>query len=148
MPAQQSASNHVALDPITHFIIAPVCLITFILTVVLAFHSRTTPELLLHLWLVVLAVTLLLLNFKTRVYSLKVQDRVIRLEERMRIAALLPPGEAAAATQALSTGQLIALRFASDGELPALLRATLEGNLQPKEIESRIVTWRPDYARI
>jgi hypothetical protein len=86
----------------------------------------------------------LLLTFKTRIYSLANQDRIIRLEERLRIAALVP----AADVLKLSTKQLIALRFASDAELPALVGRTLAENLDPKAIKRSIATWRPDYHRI
>jgi hypothetical protein len=81
---------------------------------------------------------------KARVYGLADQDRIIRLEERLRIAALVPGAE----VQRLSTRQLIALRFASDTELPALVRRTLAEGLDPKSIKQSIVVWRPDYHRI
>ena len=90
---------------------------------------------------------LFLLVFKTRVYALKVQDRVIRLEERLRLAALLP-----AALQPrigdLSVDQLIGLRFASDAELPGLVEKTLGGNLNRKQIKELIKNWKPDTWRV
>jgi hypothetical protein len=97
-----------------------------------------------HGWSILVAVALVLLLTKCRLYGLADQDRIIRLEERIRIAALVPAAEA----YKLSTAQLIALRFASDAELPALVYRTLAENLDPKTIKQSITTWRPDYQRI
>jgi hypothetical protein len=148
MASKQTAASHGAYDVLTHFILAPIFLINFVLAVVLAFHTNGTQDLLIGIWLVILSAAFVLLNIKTRVYSLKIQDRVIRLEERLRLTQLLPAAEAATAIAALSTKQLIGLRFASDAELPALVRATLAENLDQKAIKQRIETWRPDDARI
>jgi hypothetical protein len=148
MPTPQSASNHTAFDVVTHFILGPIFLLTIAVAIIAAFHAHGPLMIALHLWLVVVAVAFLLLNVKTRLYSLALQDRLIRLEERQRLAALLPAAEAAVAIQSLSMRQLIALRFASDAELPALVRATLAEGLEPKQIKARIQTWRPDLVRI
>ena len=77
----------------------------------------------------------------------RVQDRVIRLEENLRYQRLLPP-ELLAATQSLTLGQIIALRFASDAELPALVQRTLSENLEPKAIKQSITNWRADNLRV
>lgn len=142
MPKTQTAASHAAFDTVTHFVLAPIFSANFVVAVVVAIRSR--HHLALHLWLVVLSVALFLIVMKMRLYSLRVQDRVIRLEERLRIAALVPTAD----VSRLTTPQLIALRFASDAELPALVTRTLAENLDPKAIKSTIRTWRPDYARI
>ena len=143
MPKAQSAASHAKYDPITHFVLTPIFTINCGLAIYWAAHD---PEhrLGLDLWLVVLAFALILLNIKTRIYSLRVQDRLIRLEERLRVSALTSPAEALR----LSTGQLIALRFASDEELPMLVAHTLGEGLTSRQIKERITSWRPDLARV
>jgi hypothetical protein len=79
--------------------------------------------------------------------ALTVQDRIIRLEEHLRLQALLPAEDRAHVNE-LSIKQLIALRFASNDELPALVRKTLTQNLEPKAIKQSIVNWRGDYDRV
>ena len=145
MPETQSAAKHTKYDPITHFVLIPVFLINFGLSIYHAMRD-STPRLGLGLdvWLIVLALALLLMAIKMRDYTLRVQDRVIRLEERLRVAALASPAEAAR----LSTRQLIALRFASDEELPMLVAHTLGEGLTPRQIKERITGWRPDLARV
>jgi hypothetical protein len=101
----------------------------------------------LHIWLTLLAFALVVVATNSRVKDLKLQDRVIRLEERLRFAALLPPATLAA-TASLTVPQIVALRFASDAELPALVARTLAENLTPKQIKESVVTWRPDTHRV
>jgi hypothetical protein len=80
-------------------------------------------------------------------YPLKVQDRLIRLEERLRLQALASP-EWHAQIYRLTEDQLIGLRFASDDEVVGLAKHALEENLTRKQIKERIRTWRADYSRI
>ena len=146
MSAPQSYKNHGRFDPPMHFFVFPVLLINFIVTITIAVqhwhHHRN-----LHLWWIVVAAALVVLATKSRINDLKVQDRIIRLEERLRLAALLPPSERDRIDQ-LTTSQLIALRFASDDEIPALVHKTLTQNLEPKAIKASIVNWRPDHDRV
>jgi Family of unknown function (DUF6526) len=142
MPRTQTAASHAAIDVVTHFILGPLFMANVVVAIVAAFHAR--HHLGLHIWLVVVSFLLFLVSLKMRIYSLRIQDRVIRLEERLRIAALAPTAD----VNKLTIPQLIALRFASDEELPALVARTLAENLEPKAIKSHIKNWRPDFARI
>jgi hypothetical protein len=141
--APQSFSSHARYDPWFHFFILPVFGLLVLAAIV---HLFLRPG-----WhaaaLVVLAVAMLLLALKVRMYSLKVQDRVIRFEERLRLAALIDPSLRARIPE-FTESQLIALRFASDGELPALATRALNEKLSAADIKKSIQTWRPDYWRV
>jgi hypothetical protein len=82
-----------------------------------------------------------------RMYSLRVQDRIIRLEERLRLATLLSEPLRSRIPE-LTVGQLVALRFASDAEVPALCERALAEKLSKGDIKKSIETWRPDYWRV
>ena len=141
--APQNFSHHTRWDPVFHFFILPVFAITLIMTVV---HLVRRPG--LHsAWLIVVVVAAILAIFKIRMYALKVQDRVIRLEERLRLAALIDPALRSQIV-VLTESQLVALRFASDAELPDLAHRALTKNMDPKAIKQAIVNWRPDNQRI
>lgn len=139
----QNYANHTRFDPAFHFFLAPVLLITLIGTIV---HAVKHPHL-YSVWHVVLALALLVLATLCRTYALKVQDRVIRLEERMRLAALLPEAQRGHIAD-LSVKQLVALRFASDAELPALAERAWKENMEPKKIKQAIQVWRADTFRV
>jgi len=146
MPAPQTYKNHTRWDPIWHFFIMPVLMINIIFAAYLTVHHWPNHWALLCWWIVV-SVALFMAVGAARGHSLKAQDRIIRLEERIRLAALLPADELAR-SHALTESQLIGLRFASDAELPALVKRTLDHNLTQKQIKESITNWRPDYLRV
>ncbi|MBZ5604112.1 MAG: DUF6526 family protein [Acidobacteriia bacterium] len=139
----QNLQNHAKFDPTFHFFLAPLGLILFIAAV---YNAVKHPDA-FNITLAVAGLWALIAVFKMRIYSLKVQDRVIRLEERLRMEKLLPH-DLCARTGSLTESQLIGLRFASDAELPALVEKTLAGNLALKDIKQAVQNWRPDYWRV
>ncbi len=146
MPAPQNYRNHARFDPPFHYFAAPVLLLNVLFSLGVLIH-RWPEDVWLHAWLLIVSLALLLTVGLARSYPLKVQDRVIRLEERLRYGQLLTP-EALASAQALSLRQIVALRFASDAELPALLHRAVTENLPPKAIKEAITVWRPDTERV
>jgi hypothetical protein len=139
----QSRSNHIRRDPAFHFFLIPALLLLLVWSVIhLVRHPGTSS-------IAFLAITILMLvtAFKSRTYALKVQDRVIRLEERLRLSGLLPETLGSRVGE-LTKSQLIALRFASDAELAGLVQRTLSENLAAKQIKEAIREWRPDYWRV
>jgi Family of unknown function (DUF6526) len=142
-PKVQNFKNHTKLDPLFHLLIVPVALIT----VLVAAYQITRLQTLGIAWLFIMSVAALLAFLKIRTYSLKVQDRVIRLEETLRMQRVLPEPLKARIGE-LTAGQFVALRFAPDAELTSLVEQTLNGKLSNKEIKGKIVNWRPDFFRI
>ena len=139
----QDLSNHVRYDPPFHFFLLPVFAITAIVAIV---HAVQYPGFESG-WLVLFTIAVVVLAFKARLYALKVQDRVVRLEERLRLATLLPEPLRSRIAE-LRESQLIALRFAPDAEIPALVERTLGENLSSREIKKSIREWRGDYWRV
>lgn len=146
MASLQSYSNHARTDSPTHFFVFPVLIANVGVAIWIAVHFRH-PYPCLGYWAIVVALALLVLAFKCRVNDLKLQDRIIRLEERLRIASWIPADQHKHIPE-LTLPQLIALRFASDEELAALVHKTLTQNLEPKAIKQSITTWRPDNHRV
>jgi Family of unknown function (DUF6526) len=139
----QSLANHTRFDPLFHAIVVPV----FGLSVIAAtIHFLYRPSAHSAAFFV-LSVAALIAIFKIRLYPLKVQDRVIRLEERMRLSMLLPEPLRIRIPE-LTESQLIALRFASDAELPDLAGRALNEKLSKADIKKAIRVWRPDYWRV
>lgn len=143
MSNPQNLANHSRRDPAFHFVLMPV-LITNLILAILWLIRR--PDF-LHAWLLVLSFAAVLLALKMRMYAARVQDRVIRLEERLRLQALAPE-EWHAQIYKLTEDQLIGLRFASDDEAVSLAKQALEQNLNRKQIKERIRNWRADNWRI
>ena len=146
MPEPQNYKNHARFYPPFHFFLLPVFLINLGVAIVVLIR-RWPHHIVLHAWLVVLALAIFILAGVARGSALRVQDRIIRLEENLRYQRLLSP-QLAEAAQSLSVKQIIALRFASDAELPALVQRTLSENLEPKAIKQSITNWRADNLRV
>lgn len=145
MPTPQSLKNHARIDPPMHYFVFPVLILNLFFSIYIAITWHT-DRILTH-WALLVSLALVVLATKCRVNDLKLQDRVIRLEERIRLTALLPADQRPHIPE-LSIKQLIALRFASDEELPALVHKTLTQNLEPKAIKESITNWRPDNHRV
>ena len=143
-PAPQSYENHTRWHAPFHFFVAPVLLTNFVIAVVQLIRDPGLER----GWWVVVSAALAALAGLARVNPLRAQDRVIRLEESLRYYQLLP-NDLAESAAALTIGQTIALRFASDDELEGLVRDVLEGRLtKPDEIKRAIKVWRPDTLRV
>ena len=140
---EQNLKNHARFDPMFHGFLFWGALILLGATIYALVRQPDwwgAVRLLGVLWAIVLM-------FKVRLYALRVQDRVIRLEERLRLAQLLPDATRGRVGE-LSDGQLIALRFASDGEVAGLVQQTLDGKWDQKQVKSAIKNWRSDYLRV
>ena len=142
-PSSQNFSNHTRFDPMFHFFSLPVAFVSVIVAVVHAYHVPT----LMSAWFIVIAVAALVAVLKVRFYALSVQDRVIRLEERLRLSSVLQEPMRSRIGE-LSDSQLIGLRFASDAELPALFQRALTENLSRADIKKSVTNWRADSARV
>jgi Family of unknown function (DUF6526) len=143
MPTVQNFRNHARIVPAYHVGVFVPFLANFIWAfyrLIRMFNGETFIAFLV-------SIALLLMFFSLRVQVLTVQDRVIRLEMRLRLLQALPP-DLQAHIPSLSHKQLVALRFASDGELPGLVREVLAGTLKTqKDIKARVREWQADYLR-
>lgn len=139
----QTYANHARYVPMYHFVLA------FILLANLGWWIRKAIRYPSYDYdmLVVLALGLLMLYWYARAFPKTVQDRVIRLEEQLRMERLLP-ADLKGRIGEFTPDQLIGLRFASDGELPELARKVLaEGITKHGDIKRLVKNWRPDYLR-
>lgn len=139
----QSFENHTRFVPPYHMFAIPVFMINFIWRLVQLRYGITFASIMN----VLLAIAFLILVLYARLFTLTVQDRVIRLEMRMRLERLLPP-EMRSRIPELTVAQLISLRFAADEELVALTRQVLDERLNNrKTIKRRIKNWQADLLR-
>lgn len=146
----QTFANHTRFDPLFHFFLVPIFALGLVMALIHFFAHLGESDFRdnFHaILLILLAFAFLVLIFKTRLYAIKVQDRVIRLEERLRLMQLLPEPLRSRIPE-LTEGQLCGLRFASDAELPKLAERALNEKLSRKDIKQSIQTWRPDYWRV
>lgn len=142
--AEQNLQNHTKFVPAFHFFVVPVFVINFVWSI---FRWKASEFSLGGFESVVMAMALVVFAFVARVMALKVQDRVIRLEERLRCERLLP-ADLRPRIGEFTLGQLVSLRFASDAELPGLARKVLEEKVvDRKAIKLLVKDWKADYLR-
>lgn len=149
---EQNFANHGKIVPVFHYFVVPALVINLVQSVFVAVKAFENPAAGISRSMgvigVLVALALLTLAFLSRIFALGVQDRVIRLEERLRYQLLLPE-DLKPRIGDFTINQLVSLRFASDEELPVLARKVFDGKVnERKAIKQMIQTWRADYQRI
>jgi hypothetical protein len=140
----QNYGNHRRNFPLFHFVASPLITIYLVYTI----YALVRAPSLATIMGVVLAAGLVALTFASRLMALTVQNRVIRLEMTLRLERVLGPVAAADALARLPLGRLIALRFASDAELPGLIARVLSQELRTSaQVKEAIREWQPDFLR-
>lgn len=141
----QTLANHAKFVPLYHYFLSLLVLVNLLWSIWWLIQHQGLDAVVRLL----AAVALLVIFLLCRTFPLKVQDRLIRLEERLRLAELTTDDAVRARLHELTPQQAVALRFASDEEAPALAKQVLdEGLTDTKAIKQRIKTWRPDYHRM
>jgi hypothetical protein len=139
----QTFANHTRLDPLFHFFLLPIFAVSTIAAIVLfIWHPSFDSG-----WRFLLIAAGTVAIVKIRAYAIRVQDRIIRLEERLRLSMLLSEPLRSRVPE-LTEEQCIAIRFACDAEAPALVERALAQKLSRAGIKKSIQTWRPDYWRV
>lgn len=139
----QNYANHAKYVPAFHFVAIPILVANFVYTSIQLKNGIDTP----HIMATLTALALVIIAFLARIFALKVQDRVIRLEERLRLREVLP-AEMHSKIHQLSAKQLVGLRFASDAELPSLVSQILKDNIvNAGAIKKMVKDWRADEHR-
>ena len=139
----QTYANHTRLDPPFHFFLLPLAAVNFLLSLWRLVRQPGGET----AWLAVLAFAAVVGVLKIRLYALRVQDRVIRLEERLRLSTLLSDPLRSRIGD-LTEKQLLGLRFARDGEVASLVEKALAAKMSAADIKKSITGWRPDYFRV
>lgn len=146
MAQTQDFKHHTRWDPPFHYFLAPVLLLNLAFSI--TYVVRHYPD---HCklggWWIVMSLALFILAGKARGYALKAQDRVIRLEEKLRLLQLCSPEELVE-LDSLTIDQYVGLRFASNPELPELARRAIREKLTRKQIKESIKSWRADNDRV
>jgi hypothetical protein len=140
----QTYANHLRFHPPFHYLLAPGAVVLIILNVINVFRHSSESDAWILLFTAILFFAAL---FLVRLYPLKVQDRIIRLEERLRLQTVLSAPLALRIPE-LTEAQLIALRFASESELPELVQKALAAKTPAREIKKNIAAWRADTFRV
>jgi uncharacterized membrane protein YciS (DUF1049 family) len=142
--AEQNFANHTKVFPPFHFFVLPVFILNFGWSI---YRLKAWNYSIDGFIAVVVALALLIGFLCARIFALKVQDRVIRLEERLRYQRLLP-ADLQPRIEEFTVAQFVSLRFASDAELPALARKVLDEKLnERKTIKQLVKNWKPDHLR-
>ena len=141
---QQDFSNHTRVVPAFHLVALPILLLNLVDQIYRIVHLGLSFDTVVA---VLLAVALIIVALYARLFALTVQDRVIRLEMRLRLEQVLPADLKPRIPQ-FTINQLVSLRFASDAELPDLVRRVLDEKMDHrKSIKQLIKTWKADYLR-
>ena len=139
----QNYKNHAKFFPLFHFVVTPLLAVNWIYSGIQLRQQFDTP----HIIAFITALTLILLALASRVMALAVQDRVIRLEMRLRLKDVLPANQQADIAK-ISRSQFVGLRFASDAELPALVAKVLADDIQKADtIKQMVKNWVADDLR-
>lgn len=142
--SEQNLKNHGRFVPLYHFFALPILIGNFGTRVYFWFKAGFALS---HFFPILLAAALFLGILYARLFALAVQDRLIRLEERVRYERVLPE-ELRWRADELTVNQFVSLRFASDDELPTLMKKVLDEKMTSrKAIKQLIKNWRPDYLR-
>jgi Family of unknown function (DUF6526) len=154
MPAQhppQSFANHSRFDPPFHYVAAPLIVFMVVLSLPLAFYTLlaqiSVVSVLSAVWMVGMSVAMMMALGFSRINALKVQDRVIAIEVERRYERL-GGTKTSPLAERLEPGQLVALRFASDGELVALADRAAAESMKSADIKRAITSWRADHRRV
>lgn len=140
----QNYKNHPRFVPMYHFVAGLLVIVNLVWAIYKVIADFSWDRMIYAL----LAVTIFILGFYMRTFALAVQDRVIRLEERLRFARLFPD-DLQSSVNDFTIDQYIGLRFASDEELPDLARKVKEENIINREdIKKLVKNWRADYQRV
>lgn len=144
--AELTYASHRRFHPLFHFVTIPILVINVLIQLWFAVHH---PRVWVYWWSVIVTIAVVIVAVLARSYALRVQDRVIRLEETLRLTRVLPD-DLRSRIDELSTGDLIGLRFAPDGELPEIVSAICSGDCKGREqVKQRIRgPWREDKLRI
>jgi hypothetical protein len=147
-PAPQNYENHVVV-PVKLIVLSVVLLLAAILATAGLFMPNTTAgTCLVGTAVLIHAIASIYALLLMRLYATKLQDRIIRAEMRARLAEVLP-AELRTASRQLTVQQLVGLRFASDEELPDLVRAVLDEHIHKADaIKKRIQNWQADNHRV
>jgi Zn-dependent protease with chaperone function len=143
--SEQNFKNHSRFIILWHIITPFIILVILAMSIINLVHTGMHAHD-LHMWLpiILIPVVMLVLWAYARIFALKAQDRAIRAEENFRYFILTGKP----LDKQLSIGQIIALRFASDEEMPALAKKAVSENLTSKQIKQAIQNWRGDFHRV